>query len=219
MGTAGRVVSNAWRLSPGQRAGIARNHRRSEHPRKGKGHRGNVAIVTFGGAKIDWERKERRAVSGEKFSFVIAETGGKSESFHSTGNMMTYPAQFGTENKRKLIDNGGFESDEEYQDTSPLVKQTQESQKYTGEENVDDAIAATIATNKRLTTAIRRRIRSRTSAALDGLMTLADAATPLKKLTQTPRKVSSKIDRKKKGTVPGMATTRRRTSSHPGKRR
>ena len=55
---------------------------------------------------------------------------------------MTYPAQFGTENKRKLIDNGGFESDEEYQDTSPLVKQTQESQKYTGEEeNVDGAIA------------------------------------------------------------------------------
>ena len=97
---------------------------------------------------------------------------------------MTYPAQFGTENKRKLIDNGGFESDEEYQDTSPLVKQTQESQKYTGEENVDGAIARNNSNEQKINVSHQEEDPfADVGGALDGLMTLADAATPLKKFS------------------------------------
>ena len=97
--------------------------------------------------------------------------------------MMTYPAQFGTENKRKLIDNGGFESDEEYQDTSPLVKQTQESQKYTGEEeNGDGAIARNNSNEQKINDSHQEEDPfADVGGALDGLMTLADAAIPLKK--------------------------------------
>ena len=147
------------------------------------------------------EKKDAQLAARNLVSLSPKPSGKRASPSMSTGNMMTYPAQFGTENKRKLIDNGGFESDEEYQDTSPLVKQTQESQKYTGEEeNVDGAIARNNSNEQKINDSHQEEDPfADVGGALDGLMTLADAATPLKKFNaKSPRKVSSKIDRKKK---------------------
>ena len=56
--------------------------------------------------------------------------------------------------------------------------------------------------------------------ALDGLMTLADAATPLKKFNaKSPRKVSSKIDRKKKANSTEDGSQQGKNIVSPGRKK
>ena len=131
---------------------------------------------------------------------------------------MTLPA-FGAENKRKLIDNGGFESDEEYQDTSPAVKQTQESHKYNGEEeNVDGGANANNSNEQEMNHGEDDPFAD-VGGALDGLMTLADAATPLKKFNaKAPKKASSNGDRPKKANSGGGSQQGGKNIVSPGGR-
>ena len=152
------------------------------------------------------EKKDAQLAARNLVSLSPKPSGKRASPSMSTGNGMPLPLQFGGENKRKLIDNGGFESDEEYQDTSPAVKQTQESQKYNGyEENVDGR--ATTGNNSYEQEMNRHQEDdpfADVGGALDGLMTLADAATPLKKFNaKAPKKASSNGDRPKKANSGG----------------
>lgn len=152
------------------------------------------------------EKKDAQLAARNLVSLSPKPSGKRASPSMSAGNGMPLPLQFGGENKRKLIDNGGFESDEEYQDTSPAVKQTQESQKYNGyEENVDGR--ATTGNNSYEQEMNRHQEDdpfADVGGALDGLMTLADAATPLKKFNaKPPRKASSNGDRPKKANSNG----------------
>ena len=149
------------------------------------------------------DKKDAQLAARNLVSLSPKPSGKRSSPSMSTGNAMTLPA-FGAENKRKLIDNGGFESDEEYQDTSPAVKQTQESHKYNGEEeNVDGGANANNSNEQEMNHGEDDPFAD-VGGALDGLMTLADAATPLKKFNaKAPKKASSNGDRPKKANSGG----------------
>ena len=166
-------------------------------------------------------KDKKDAQLAAKFGVFIAETErGKVESVHEHQEQNGNFAAFGAENKRKLIDNGGFEGDEEYQDTSPAVKQTQESHKYNGEEeNVDGGANANNSSEQEMNHGEDDPFAD-VGGALDGLMTLADAATPLKKFNmEHPRKrVVTATDRRKRTVVAVHNKAGKTSSLRRGKR-